>query len=442
MKLALIGAGSYVFAPTFLMDAITRHRLEGLELALVDPNLDAAETMATLARRLAADAGVRVAVTVHAEREPALCHADAVTLCASPQGIRRWAMDFEILKRHGLPCQARECGGVGGLANALRSITLALAVARDMERLCPGAMLLDVTNPMPRVVTAVNRFTRVACAGFCNIALGGPGGYEWAGRLLGRDFRDLRVQTAGLNHFAWCTEIRDAATGADLYPLAVKRLHGQPLSREERLFTVYRRWFAEYGLIPAGHCDHHAEYLPEQPDIEYPSTPPYHGTEEERWQRWQELAEMGTGRRPWQDLIAHGSWEHPVDIAVAVRTGGNAAMPIVNMPNRGGCLPGLPEERVVEIPVEVKAGVLRGLPVKPLPAKLTTLLNAISDVHELAATAAATGDRAAARRAIEIDPAVVNKSAGLAALEDMLAAHRDMLPQFTNGPERLWRPSP
>ncbi len=60
MKLALIGAGSYVFAPTFLIDAITRHRLEGLELALVDPNLDAAEAMAALARRLAADAGIRL----------------------------------------------------------------------------------------------------------------------------------------------------------------------------------------------------------------------------------------------------------------------------------------------------------------------------------------------------------------------------------------------
>jgi len=435
MKLALIGAGSYVFAPTFLIDAIIRHRLVGLELALVDPNLDAAETMAALARRLAADAGIRVTVTVHAEREPALRNADAAALCASPQGARRWAMDFEILKDHGLPCQARECGGVGGLANTLRSVTLALAVARDMERLCPGAMLLDVTNPMPRVVTAVSRFTRVTCAGFCNIALGGPGGYEWVGRLLGCDFRNLRVQTAGLNHFAWYTEIRDAATGADLYPLAVERLHGQPLPHEERQFTVYRRWFAEYGLIPAGHCDHHAEYLPEQPDIEYASTPPYHGTEEERRQRWQELAEIGAGKRPWQDLIAHGSWEHPVDIAVAVRTGGNATMPIVNIPNRGGCLPGLPEDRVVEIPVEVKSGVLRGVSVKPLPAKLTTLLKAISDVHELAAEAAATGDRGAARRAIETDPAVVNKSAGLAALDDMLAAHRDMLPQFSAGSE-------
>jgi alpha-galactosidase len=436
MKLALIGAGSYVFAPSFLRDAIIRHRLEGLELALVDPNLEAAEAMAALARRLAADTGVRVTVTVHAEREPALRHADAVTLCASPQGARRWAMDFDILKRHGLPCQARECGGVGGLANALRSITLALAVARDMERLCPGAMLLDVTNPMPRVVTAVNRFTRVPCAGFCNIALGGPGGYEWAGRLLGRDHRSLKVQTAGLNHFAWYTEIRDAATGADLYPLAVERLHGQPLPGEQRAFTVYRRWFAEYGLIPAGHCDHHAEYLPEQPDIEYPSAPPYHGTEEERRQRWQELAEMGAGRRPWQELVDHGSWEHPVDIAVAVHTGGHAAMPIVNTPNRGGCLPGLPEERVVEIPVEVKSGVLRGLPVKPMPAKLTTVLKAISDVHELVAAAAATGDRTAARRAIEVDPAVVNKSAALAALDDMLAAHQDMLPQFSTGSER------
>jgi alpha-galactosidase len=35
-----------------------------------------------------------------------------------------------------------------------------------MAELCPRARLLDVTNPMPRVVTALRRFTDVACYGF------------------------------------------------------------------------------------------------------------------------------------------------------------------------------------------------------------------------------------------------------------------------------------
>ena len=43
MKIVLIGAGSYVFAPAVLRDAIIKHQMTG-ELALVDLNLQAAET--------------------------------------------------------------------------------------------------------------------------------------------------------------------------------------------------------------------------------------------------------------------------------------------------------------------------------------------------------------------------------------------------------------
>jgi alpha-galactosidase len=428
MKLALIGAGSYVFAPTFLHDAIVRHRLEGAELALVDLNRAAAEAMAALGRRLAEEAGVRVRLTAHTDRREALRGAFAVALCASPDGIRRWHMDHAILVRHGLPTQARECGGLGGLLNAFRSITLALDVARDMERLCPGAWLLDVTNPMPRVVTAVIRFTGVRCLGFCNIAFGGNAGYEECGRLLGRELRELDVQTAGLNHFAWYTRIREARTQADLYPQAVARVAAAARAGDRRA-PVRQRWLEEYGLLMAGSVEHHGEFLPEQPGVEYPDRPPYHGNDEERRQRWDDLRQMAEGRKSWAPLVEHGSWEHPVDVAAAQWRGADLDVPAVNLPNRG-FLPALPEGRVVEAPVRLRRGRLEGVPVPALPAPLTARLRELSDVHELCAEAAATGSRGTARRAVESDPAVVNKAAALAALDEMLQAHRDLLPQF------------
>ena len=185
MKIVLIGAGSYVFAAGVVHDAIVDHRIDGLELSLVDVDLEAAQGMAAVAERMASDAGLEVEASATDDRAAALPGADYVVVCAEVQGARRWQMDYEVLSEAGMPEQARECGGLGGLLKALRTTTLVLDIARDMERLCPRAWLLDVTNPMPRVVTAVTRATKVRCAGFCNAAWGAYGDYHRLGRLLG-----------------------------------------------------------------------------------------------------------------------------------------------------------------------------------------------------------------------------------------------------------------
>lgn len=54
MKIVLIGAGSYVFAPTVLRDSTARYQITG-ELALVNLNLEAAEAMAGVGQRMARD---------------------------------------------------------------------------------------------------------------------------------------------------------------------------------------------------------------------------------------------------------------------------------------------------------------------------------------------------------------------------------------------------
>ena len=38
--------------------------------------------------------------------------------------------------------------GVGGIFRGLRTIPFMLDLARDMEELCPDALLLNYTNPM------------------------------------------------------------------------------------------------------------------------------------------------------------------------------------------------------------------------------------------------------------------------------------------------------
>jgi alpha-galactosidase/6-phospho-beta-glucosidase family protein len=424
MKITLIGAGSYVFGGTALQDALVRHRMAG-ELALVDLNGEAAEAMAGVGRRMAREFDADCEVWATTDRRAALLGSDFVILSAAPQGASRWWMDYQILDAAGMPDQARECGGLGGLSYALRTISLALDVAEDMSALCPEAALLDVTNPMPRVVTALHRFTGIQAYGFCNVAQRGEHGYEWLAGLVDRAHSEIDVVTAGLNHFAWLVSIVDRETGADLMPV-VKAAVMAGASAE---MTVLRRWWDRYGALSVPGVDHAAEYLPTEPDLSYRVTPPYHGTAEERQARLESLKAAGRGELDWRDLFDHGSWEHPVDLAVAVEAKQDRDLPILNLPN-AGYLPGLPDGRIVEVPAVVRACAMRGVAVDALPEAATEICARVSDVHEWVAEGAVTGNRDALVRAVEIDPAIADTAQAVAVLDQLVAAHRDLLPRF------------
>ncbi|WEK53197.1 MAG: hypothetical protein P0Y55_11400 [Candidatus Cohnella colombiensis] len=433
MKIVLIGGGSFVFAPTVLEDIIVKHRLEGCELMLVDPNVEAATSMAEAGRSIANKYGLSMTIQAVADRREALPNSDFVIVSAAVQGAKRWQLDYNILKQFDMPDQARECGGLGGLVNGLRSITLLLDVCRDMEELCPQAWLLDVTNPMPRVVTAINRYSSIRVAGFCNIAYRSDGEYALLAKLVRKHPSEISVVTGGLNHFAWVLEIKDKQTGENLLEPLHEYIragmfdeHDDDMRRELR---AMQRWLAEYGAVAAGSVDHHAEYLPHQEDIVYTTEPPYHGTEEERVRRNLDLQEIARGERSEHDLFSNPSWEHPVSVAVAIHGGEEVVLDILNVRNNGA-IAELPDERIVEVPVVISGGELHPQKLPALPPKLAELIRTLSDVHELVAEAAATGSLEAVNRAITLDPAITDKQSAYVAVSRMIQAHSDLLPQF------------
>src|SRR5579871_1233293 len=146
---AVIGAGSYVFGPSVLDQSILQHRLDGLELALMDPDHEVLERMAGVGRRMARDTGVDTRLTTHTDRATALNGAAFVICSASPQMQRRFRMDCEIVDRYLPDHLVTEFGGIAGISYTLRQIALIEGIAADMRRLCPDAWLLNVANPLP-----------------------------------------------------------------------------------------------------------------------------------------------------------------------------------------------------------------------------------------------------------------------------------------------------
>jgi len=426
MKIVLIGAGSFVFAPTVLRDAIVEHRLASCEMVLVDVDADLAEAMAGVGRRMADDVGVSIALQATTEREKALPGADFVIHSAAVQGRRRWWMDYEILKDEGIPEQARECGGMGGLSYALRSVTLAMDIARDMEELCPHALMLVVANPLPRVLSALNGYSGIRALGFCNAAWHSPDGYRWLADLVDTDLSEIEVTTAGLNHFAWVVGIRNPASGEDLMP----RLEEAIRTGDGRQFETLRRWLDEYGAVGASGPAHMSDFLPLHSDDARSPHPPFHGDEDERREQYDRLLRIAGGAVDWREVLLHSSWEHPVDVVAALTRGEHRRFDMINMPNEG-YLADLPDGRIVEVPAWARDGALHGVEVGTLPGRVGELCRTVSDVHHTVVRGAVCGERKLLEAAIARDPAVTNRDAALRALDRMLEAHADVLPQFS-----------
>lgn len=423
VKVAVVGAGSYVFSVGLLHDLIVDGRLP-LDLALVDPNVGAAEAMGGVALRMARDVGADLRVDATADRTGALKGAHFVTNSAAVGLQRRYQLDRAVIKKHGLREIASECGGIGGLAYALRTVPLALGIARDMKRHAPDARLLNVSNPLPRVVTALSRYSTIKTLGFCNVAHGGEGGYHNVANLLGRDLAGLDVTSAGLNHFAWLRSVQDKQTGEDLLPAVYAAVEGGAWADRPLSVALWKK----YGLLPLSGDSHLGEYLPFDPQLMH-EHPAHHGTPQEREGRMGTVREVAEGKQPWQVLMAGRSWERPGDVIAALARGEDMHLDMVNLVNRGQ-LPGLPDGAVVELPARVSEAMVSAQSVSAFPEELQAYLQQVSHVHDLAAAAAATGDLRLVEEAVLQDPAVPDKKAGLAAIHELLRVHADVLPQF------------
>jgi alpha-galactosidase len=243
-KVVIVGAGSAIFGLTTLATLTRSTRLRGGTLALVDLNADGLDLIEALARRLNREWEAGLTIESSTRREEVLAGADFV-IVSIEVGPREgtWQRDWEIPLQFGVRQPYGENGGPGGFAHTLRQVPEMLAIARDMERLCPDAWLINFTNPVPRLCLAVSRYSEIKTVGLCHqineaymmagVALAGRFGVDippgvnsnahpkiWPkARYVAEQMRPLvDVKAAGLNHFTWILDLRDRRTGEDLYP--------------------------------------------------------------------------------------------------------------------------------------------------------------------------------------------------------------------------------
>jgi alpha-galactosidase len=414
-KIVFIGAGSMCFGLTMFRDIFFGEKLRGSTLTLVDINTENLASMSELAKLLNDLSGAGLHIEQTTDRRAALDGAGFVLNATAIDRIRLWKLDYEIPRKYGIRQTLGENGGPGGLFFTLRTLPMVLEFARDIEELCPNALLINFSNPENRIILALGKYSRVRAVGLCEGIFGAQG---HVARIMDIPKADIDVWGAGLNHFQWLTQIRHRDTGEDLYP----RLREKEASYDPGFLPLTRRMFRAFGLWVTCSDDHMGEYVP------YGWEAGGHGYDFDKEER--DRAEFLVTLK---GVLAHSCavpewWRRPAGERGAAVIAGvlhNQKRFIESgiVYNRG-VIPNLPGELGVEVPIVADAAGVHPVSLGPLPDPIAKLLSVQASVQQLAVEAAVHGSKEMALQALLIDPVVNSTTAAAKVLDELWDVNR------------------
>lgn len=434
-KVAFIGAGSFEFTRTLVRDILTFPRLADATICLMDIDSERLRFIEQAVRRIVREGTYPAKVETTTDRRRALDGADAVLCTILAGGVQVWRHDIEIPKSYGVDTNIGDTRGVSGVFRALRTIPVMIDICRDMERLCPDAILLNYTNPMAMLCRAMQRETKVKVTGLCHSVQGTA---EMLARWIGAPEGEIDYLCAGINHQAWYLGLR--WKGKDAYPLLRAAMEEPAIYNEE---IVRNEMFLHLGYYVTESSGHNSEYnwwFRKRPDlIEKYCT---HGTGWNPGLYGYILDEYLAREKTWKEVIQ--AWlddPKPLDLkrekeyAAAIinaYAGGEPFRFNGNVPNRH-LITNLPLDACVEVPVFADRQGFHPVPVGALPAQCAALVNLSVAIEEMAVDACLSGDPRKVFHAVAYDPlsaAVLSLAEIRRMVNEMLEKNRDFLPTF------------
>ncbi len=437
-KIAVVGGGSYQWGPKIILDVALKMELRGGTLVLHDINAEALDDMFDWGEEALnqADADLQLEKTLSVE--DALEGADFVVLSISTGGLDATALDLGIPAQYGVVQTVGDTVGPGGHFRALRNIPVVVEIARTMERICPDAVLLNLTNPLTALTRAVTKATSIRAVGLCHELFST---LSMLSKMFDAPEEAINVRVAGVNHFIWVTEV--SVRGRDVTEEAFRRISGGE-AREIALADAagdkdpfVNTWGFRtelcglYGYLPAAGDRHLCEFVPgylsdekerERLDLRITTV----DVRRERLAADRErVRRMVRGGEP---IPTGPSREEISDIMAAVWTGEDSVN-IVNLPNAGQ-IRDLPLGAVVETYGALNGTGASGIVFGELPPPVAALVHPHVFNQEATVQAGLTGDRDLAFRTFVNDPLVASQADARALFDEMFEAHSAYLSQF------------
>lgn len=429
-KVATIGAGSIIFSKTLMLDIMATPGLEGTEFALMAPSTRRTSQVEAFARRVIKQNGLPAKVWITTDRRETLRGADYVIATFQIGGLGAYELDYTIPMKHGVDQCIGDTLGPGGIFRALRSIPVALDMARDMEELCPGALLLNYVNPMAMICWALGT-TRVSFVGLCH---GVQTTMDLISGYVGVPKAEIDFLCAGINHMAWFLRLEHR--GKDLYPILRERFEQPEYYVNEKVRGETLRHFGYMMTESTGHL---SEYLPyfrkNQKALNLYCDEPAFGGETAAYLKW---CKYVASKYDAKDILADEptclpsrSIEYGSYVIEAMETGKTFKLN-GNVRNEG-MITNLPADCCAEGPIYVDRLGLHKTVVGDLPPQCAALNLTNINVQRLAVEAAMSGDPEQIVHACALDPltsAVLTLKEIRDMAAEMLEAEKEWLPQF------------
>ena len=410
LKITFMGAGSTVFARNVLGDVMLCEALQNCEIALydIDPVRleESRRILSTLNQNINAGRAKLTPYLGVENRKEALRGASFVVNAIQVGGYEPCTVtDFEIPKKYGLRQTIADTLGIGGIMRALRTIPVMEEFARDMEEVCPDALLLNYTNPMAMLTGYIARYTGVKIVGLCHSVQVCS---ETLLKELGMEdkLEGRRELIAGINHMGWLLRIEDR-DGNDLYP-EIRRRAKEKNAGEKHSDMVRLDYIEKLGYYCTESSEHNAEYNPFYIKPRYPELIERYNIPLDEYPRrcvkqikdWKEMSEKLLSD---PHLTHERTTEYDSHIMEAVQTnrpyriGGNVL-------NSGHLIEDFPQQACVEVPCLVDGAGIHPTYVGALPPVLAAMNMTNINTQLLAIEAARTRKKEDILRAVMLEP--------------------------------------
>ncbi len=435
-KICLVGAGSTVFAQNILGDVLSSEGDGDYVISLFDIDPERLKTSEIVARRICEALKLdKVSIEATLDRRVALRNSDFVILMMQVGGYKPATVtDFDVPKKYGLRQTIADTLGIGGIFRGLRTIPVLEAICRDMEDVCPNALLMQYVNPMAINCWAIKEIApSIRTVGLCHSV------QHSAAHLadcLGEDIADINYLSAGINHVAFFLKyekLQADGSREDLYPrLCALADEGRVPSDDRVRFDVLKR----LGHFVTESSEHFSEYTSwyikegRNDLIERLNIPldEYIRRCEVQIAEWHELRRDLEGGKP---IDVCRSNEYAAGIIHAAFSG-QPALIYGNVPNNG-LIQNLPDQCIVEVPCHVDHNGIQPISIGRIPSPLAAVMRLSVSVQELTVEAALTKRRDRIYQAALLDP---HTSAELSPdqiwklVDDLIEQHGSLLPAY------------
>jgi len=478
INITFMGAGS-MFCPKLCRDVLMIPGNVGGQLRLCDIDTDRLSTMHQVIEKLVAATGNQGKWTVRSstDRRELLPGSTYAVCCVEVSGVECVKFDNDIPLKYGVDQCIGDTIGPGGLFKSLRTIPVFLDILRDMRELCPGALMLNYTNPMSMMCLAAGRAVpEVPVVGLCHSVQG-------TSHLLARyadvPYEELHWECAGINHLAWFTTLEHK--GQDLYEKVLyakfaeevrlgiaeaeagkARHDSAPMSHGDSTDVQYEQndlirkdMCVHFGAFITESSGHLSEYLPyyRKSDegrkllrLAYEGGSRFYATHWPDWRKRADADRMALVRGERQEELKR-SWEYASWIIEAiekdspVRIHGNVMNTILpaNGKARGDAAGGgklitnLPGDGCVEVACMVDRNGVNPTRYGALPPQMAHICASNMAMFDLGATACIEQSIDAAVHSLLLDPlcqAVLTPRQIKAMTLEMFDAEKDFLPGY------------